>query len=211
MSKFKTSWLAIPGLILCFAPIGGAFIIITEALPPVPTNIATVWITIVGIAVCLIALAGSRLGFFVNKGAQVASLGLVIGLFLFVAYGIPIQGYIAMRYRARESDVKSAAHSLQIAVEDYKNNPGKNGLKPGSSVELSDAVAGFLPEYVREKENPFDKRQRYGAGGIVFGSPGGKGQIGYIVTDPDKPYQIVALGRAGTPILTLQEEPQAAR
>jgi hypothetical protein len=207
MSKFKTSWLAIPGLILSFAPIVGAFVLIIEVLPPVPTNIATVWITIVGIAVCLIALAGSRLGVFVNKGAQVASLGLVIGLFLFVAYGIPIQGYIAMRYRARESDVKSAAHCLQIAVEDYKKNPGKNGLKPGSPVELSDVVTGFLPENVQKKVNPFEKEQRYGAGGIIFGSPVGKGQIGYIFTNPNKPYQIVALGRVGTPILTLQEEP----
>jgi len=207
MSKFKTSWLAIPGLILSFAPIVGAFVLIIEVLPPVPTNIATVWITIVGIAVCLIALAGSRLGVFVNKGAQVASLGLVIGLFLFVAYGIPIQGYIAMRYRARESDVKVVAHSLQTAVEDYKKTPGSNGLKPGNPVELGYVVADFLPENVQKKVNPFNKDQRYGAGGIVFGSLGGKGQIGYIFTDPGKPYRIVALGRDGTPILTLQEEP----
>jgi hypothetical protein len=207
MNKFKTSWLAILGLILSFAPIVGAFVIIFEVFPPDRASTVTVLITIVGIVICLIALAGSRLGDFVNKGAQVATLGLVIGLFLFVAYGITIPGYIAMRYRARDYDVKVVAHSLQTAVEDYKKTPGRNGQKPENSVELGYVVADFLPENVLMKVNPFNKDQRYGAGVIVFGSPGGKGQIGYILTDPNKPYQIVALGRYGTPILTLQEEP----
>jgi len=117
------------------------------------------------------------------------------------------RSYVSMQNRAKEHDVKVTAHSLQKAVEDYKKTPERRGLKPGISTELGNVVADFLPENVQKKVNPFDKRQRYGAGGIVFGSPGGKGQIGYIFTDPGKPYQIVALGRVGTPILTLQEEP----
>jgi hypothetical protein len=210
MSKFKTSWLAILGLILSIAPIVGAYVLINvyiEVIPPNHAMIDTVLLTVAGIFICLIVLAGTRLNDSVNKGAQVAAAGLFIGGSLFVLFGITFPGFVAMEYRARESDVKSAAHFLQTAVEDYKKKPERKGLKPGSPAELSGVVADFLPENVREKENPFDKRQRYGAGGIVFGSPGAKGQIGYIVTDPGKPYQIIALGRVGTPILTLQEEP----
>ena len=115
--------------------------------------------------------------------------------------------YVSMMNRAKESDVKVAAHGLQTAVEDYKKTPERKGQKPENSVELGYVVADFLPEKVLMKVNPFNKDQRYGAGGIVFGSPGGPGQIGYIFTGPNKHYQIVALGRVGTPIHTLQEDP----
>jgi hypothetical protein len=207
MSKFKTSWLAILGLTLIFAPIVGSFVLVINGFPLKRAMIGTVLLSVAGIIICLFALAGTRLNDSVNKGAQVAELGLIIGGSLFVLYCITFPGFVAMECRARESDVKSAAHFLQTAVEDYKKKPERKGLKPRSPAELSGVVADFLSENIREKENPFDKRQRYGAGGIVFGSPGGKGQIGYYFTDQNKPYQIVALGRDGTPILTLQEEP----
>jgi hypothetical protein len=103
----------------------------------------------------------------------------------------------------KESEVKAVAHSVQLAVEDFKMNPGKEGIKP---VKVRDLLA-LLPKAIIEKPNPFNPKQTYSStgGGLVDGHPKEPGQVGYIYTGQDKPYLIQALGDSGRVILTLGE------
>jgi len=140
------------------------------------------------------------------KGRGFALAGLIIGIVgLFIQFlYIAIPNYVHFGERGvKESIVKSVAHDLQLAVEDYKVQPGNAGLKPA----LVSEIDSFLPTQYRNKRNPLTKKQTYSlsGGGLVDGYPTQPGQVGYVFTDQRVPYKIIALGKDGEPILTLEE------
>ncbi len=130
----------------------------------------------------------------------------VVVLAVLVAIAIP--QFIPLQKRARESEVKSVAHAVQMAVEDYKVTPGQEGLKPATASELNLVATSYLPIVVQIKRNPFNQTQTYGwaGGGLVFGPPANIGQVGYQYSYQAMPYTISAEGGDnGIVVLTLVE------
>jgi len=130
----------------------------------------------------------------------------VVVLAVLVAIAIP--QFIPLQKRARESEVKSVAHAVQMAVEDYKVTPGQEGLKPSMAGELTVVATSYLPYIVQIKRNPFNQTQTYGmvGGGLVFGAPANIGQVGYQFTSQVMAYTVTCWGGdAGIVILTLVE------
>jgi hypothetical protein len=104
-----------------------------------------------------------------------------------------------------ESEVKSVAHNFQLAVEDFKMTPGREGIKPTSVRELKER----LPKTVLFRPNPFNPKQNYSpeGGALVDGNPQKPGQVGYIFKGQDQPYVIQGLGKKGKIIILLDEGP----
>jgi type II secretory pathway pseudopilin PulG len=146
-----------------------------------------------------------------SKGKGFALTGLITGIagvafqfvYILMLTAIAIPNFIRMQDRAKESDVKSVAHTVQLAIEDYKTTPGKEGIKPTSVSEID----SFLPTNVRDKQNPFNSSQKYSSsgGGLVDGYPTQSGQVGYVFTGQREPYKVIAFGKDQEPILTLEE------
>jgi len=133
---------------------------------------------------------------------------LIASVILAVLAAIAIPNYLRSEKRARESEVKSVAHVVQMAVEDYKATPGQEGLKPAVASELAFVAASYLPSVVQIKRNPFNQAETYGAvgQGLRWGIPGAIGQVGYQFTAQVMAYTISAEGGdAGVIILTLVE------
>jgi prepilin-type N-terminal cleavage/methylation domain-containing protein len=131
---------------------------------------------------------------------------MVVVVIIGILAAIAIPNFIRMQKRAKESDVKSVAHTLQLAVEDYKTSPGQEGLKPIIAGELTLVQQTYLPINVQLKRNPFIQGNTYGTAGIDFGVPTGIGQVGYLVSTQVFQYTITAMGGdAGVIILTLLE------
>jgi len=90
--------------------------------------------------------------------------GLALGLFLLVV----VPNFVRMQNRARESDVRAVAHTLQLMIEDYKTTPvgsephGGAGLKPSTCSEFFYVASKFMPDNIQEKVNPFNRTQLYG-------------------------------------------------
>jgi type II secretory pathway pseudopilin PulG len=119
---------------------------------------------------------------------------------------IAVPNFTRMQLRAKESEVKSVAHSLQMAVEDYKTTPGQEGLKPAIAAELTLLQTSYLPMTVQTKRNPFNMTQTYGTSALVFGAPCFIGGVGYQYNNQNVPYTISCWGgNAGVIILTLIE------
>jgi hypothetical protein len=104
---------------------------------------------------------------------------------------------------ALESDVKMVAHNVQLAVEDFKMSPGREGIKPVSVWQL----IGLLPKTIIGRPNPFNKKQSYSpeGGALVDGNPKKPGQVGYIYKGQDQPYVIQGLGKKGRLVISLPE------
>jgi prepilin-type N-terminal cleavage/methylation domain-containing protein len=125
---------------------------------------------------------------------------LMASVILAILAAIAIPNFSRWEVRAKESEVKSVAHVLQMAVEDYKAMPGQEGLKPSNMAELTLVLVSYMPGYVRR--NPFNPSGTFFRGG----PPQGVGEIGYQYSSQAAPYTISAMG--GTPgiiILTLIE------
>ena len=127
---------------------------------------------------------------------------LMASVVLAVLAAIAIPNFTRMQIRAGESEVKSVAHSVQVAVEDFNTVPGHEGIKP-TTVEQ---FLTYLPTDVLRKKNPFSATgATYGSGEIVFLSPAAEGRVGYT---PASPYFIEAEGKNNPMtifILTLYE------
>jgi len=125
---------------------------------------------------------------------------------LAVLVAIVTPNFIYGLKRARESEVKTVAHAVQMAVEDYKVTPGQEGLKPSNGSELALVQASYLPIVVQIKRNPFNQTQSYGTSGLSFGFPSGVGAVGYQFTSQVMAYTVTCWGGdAGITILTLVE------
>jgi prepilin-type N-terminal cleavage/methylation domain-containing protein len=132
---------------------------------------------------------------------------MVVVVIIGILAAIAIPNFIRMQKRAKEADVKSVAHTLQLAVEDYKTSPGQEGLKPSNGAELLLVQNTYLPINVQLKKNPFNQLVTYGAGGITLSLiPTGIGQVSYWYVSQVAPYTIEGMGGdAGVIILTLLE------
>jgi len=131
---------------------------------------------------------------------------MVVVVIIGILAAIAIPNFIRMQKRAKESDVKSVCHTLQLAVEDYKTSPGQEGLKPSSGPELTLIKTIYLPTNVQTKRNPFDQTMIYGVAATIFGPPAGVGQVGYQYSSQVVQYTITGEGGdAGIIILTLLE------
>jgi prepilin-type N-terminal cleavage/methylation domain-containing protein len=132
---------------------------------------------------------------------------LMASVVLVVLAAIAIPNFTRWKFRAKEAEVKSVTHAVQMAVEDYKATPGNDGLKPSYSSELEIVKQNYLPYLnVQYKRNPFNSTQTYGINGLVFGIPGGVGEVGYQYSSQNTPYTISCMGgNAGIIILTLIE------
>jgi type II secretory pathway pseudopilin PulG len=131
---------------------------------------------------------------------------LMMGVILAVLAALAVPSFTRWKVRAKESEVKSVTHSVQMAVEDYKATPGQEGLKPSNNSELTIVKTSYLPYSVQAKRNPFNNVQTYGQSALVFGPPGGLGEVGYQYSAQIVPYTISCEGgNAGIIILTLIE------
>jgi prepilin-type N-terminal cleavage/methylation domain-containing protein len=131
---------------------------------------------------------------------------LMTSIILAVLAAIAVPNFTRMQMRAKESEVKSVAHMLQMAVEDYKATPGQEGMKPTGYELIAIVIPSYLSANVQSKRNPFNQAQTYATGGIVSGAPGGVGQVGYQYAAQNTPYTISCMGgNAGIIILTLIE------
>ncbi len=131
---------------------------------------------------------------------------LMASVILAVLAAIAIPNFTRSQKRAKESEVKSVAHALQMAVEDYKTVPTWVGMKPSIAGELMNVMVCYLPNNVYIKVNPFNPIEYYGMGGIGWGSPIGLGRVGYSYMSQTIPYTIQAMGGTqGVIILTLVE------
>jgi len=133
---------------------------------------------------------------------------MVVVVIIGILAAIAIPNFIRMQKRAKEADVKSVAHTLQLAVEDYKTSPGQEGLKPSNGVELILVQTTYLPINVQLKRNPFQQLQTYGTTGIIFAAaPAGPGEVSYGYISQVLPYTIFGAGGDGAAaiILTLLE------
>jgi prepilin-type N-terminal cleavage/methylation domain-containing protein len=130
---------------------------------------------------------------------------LMASVVLAVLAAIAIPNFTRSLLRAQESEVKSVAHSLQMAVEDYKATPGWEGLKPSTWGELTVVATCYLPVSVQTKRNPFNPTETYGI--VGSGLQGhGPGNVDYCYSAQTSQYTILALGGDSTiTILTLIE------
>jgi len=131
---------------------------------------------------------------------------MVVVVIIGILAAIAIPNFIRMQNRAKEADVKSVAHTSQLAVEDYKTSPMREGITPANVAEW----ITFMPTNVGAKKNPFNPAEFFTAGGaIVDVTPGMEGRVGYFFPVANGPYNIVARGKnsgaAAQLILTLME------
>jgi prepilin-type N-terminal cleavage/methylation domain-containing protein len=131
---------------------------------------------------------------------------LMVSVILAVLAAIAIPNFTRSQQRAKEVEVKSVAHALQMAVEDYKATPGWEGLKPSNAAELNLLLINYLPSNIQLKRNPFLETETYGSGGggVVFGGPGATpGHVGYNFTFQNAQYTILANGGDNRVVLIL--------
>jgi len=135
---------------------------------------------------------------------------LAASVVLAVLAAIAIPNFTRMQIRAKESEVKSVAHALQMAVEDYKAMPGHEGNKPIVSDIFTYVVPCLLPVNVQNKANPFSPaRITYSAGEIEAAAapfnPTIQGRVSYGFENAASAYEIRASGNMNYLILTLIE------
>jgi hypothetical protein len=191
MNIFKTWWMPILGLILSLTPLWGGIVVINEVLPSDFSHYSILILTLVGIIVSVLALPRSPSSDLRTKGARIAKIGMVIGIFAFVGYGKCGNDYIIMRFHDRNSQVKQVIHGLQGCIKEYKQT--HQGLPPQSINDLEPTIPGSL-----KIQNPYKPHQRYmtASGGLIDGIPNNYGIIGYIApTNPNEPYKFIFLER----------------
>jgi prepilin-type N-terminal cleavage/methylation domain-containing protein len=125
---------------------------------------------------------------------------LMVSVILAILAAIAIPNFTRMQIRAKESEVKTVAHMVQVAVEDFKTTPGQEGLKPVTVASFRT----YLPAAVLSKRNPFNQAETYGGGALMDGHANGSGRVGYSYMNQATPYVINAMGN-WTEILTLVE------
>ena len=121
---------------------------------------------------------------------------------LAVLAAIAIPSFTRSQVRMKESEVKTATHALQMAVEDYKAHYGWEGLKPDNAARLGFATLQ-MPTYIGRRRNPFNQTSWVF---IQMGPPQYIGEIGYEFSTRNDPYTITCMGGTqGVIILTLVE------
>jgi len=135
---------------------------------------------------------------------------MVVVVIIGILAAIAIPNFIRMQKRAKEADVKAVAHTLQLAVEDYKTSPGTEGIKPEAG-DRGLIVGTFLPSNVRTKNNPFNPAENFSGAALdwMVAFPTANGRVSYFMVagNQNLPYTIHGQGGDVVPsiIITLQE------
>ena len=129
---------------------------------------------------------------------------MFVVVILGILSAIALPAFYKMRERAREASVKSNAHTVQLAAEDFATqNAGTYAVDDTSTLPNGDTILDLVPTLMPSGVyNPFDRTD---ATPIIWDGPAdAEGRVGYDGSlEPGVRYQIDCQGAEGVVILTL--------
>ena len=134
---------------------------------------------------------------FTRKGFTLIELMIVVVIIGILA-AIAIPNFINMQSRAKEASVRSNAHTIQLAAEDFSvQNNGVYAAAIGTALPSGDTLVDLLPGGAL-LTNPFSRLADSPNGGAAAAA----GQVGYLMADPNADtvpdgYTIDGLGEDG--------------
>ena len=133
---------------------------------------------------------------------ELMTVVVIIGILAVVA----IPNFLSMQARAKEASVKSNAHTVQLAAEDFAvQNNGVYATDDTTALPSGDVISDLLPDPDGDGTpnlvNPFDSADN---SVLWTGAASLDGEVGYDTSaDPGVQYTIDAMGRNGTVVITL--------